>query len=142
MSFYILLWNYTDQGIKNVKESPKRADAFKSKLENAGGKLIETYYTFGKYDGVSVVEAPNDEALMSCLLSIESQGNARTVTLKAFSYDEATKIIENIQHESKLFILSYLYQYIECFIIALFALRLYLDSQFLNCPKYRIGKFF
>src|SRR3546814_10424649 len=38
-------WNYTDQGIKNVKESPKRADAFKSKLENAGGKLIETYYT-------------------------------------------------------------------------------------------------
>jgi len=97
MSFYILLWNYTDQGIQNVKESPKRADAFKSKLENAGGKLIETYYTFGKYDGVSVVEAPNDEALMSCLLSIESQGNARTVTLKAFSYDEATKIIENIQ---------------------------------------------
>jgi uncharacterized protein with GYD domain len=97
MSFYIILWNYTDQGIKNVKESPKRADAFKSKLENAGGKLIETYYTFGKYDGISVVEAPNDEALMSCLLSIESQGNARTITLKAFSYDEATKIIENIQ---------------------------------------------
>ena len=97
MSFYILLWNYTDQGIKNVKESPKRADAFKSKLENAGGRLIDTYYTFGKYDGVSVVEAPNDETLMSCLLSIESQGNARSVTLKAFSYDEATKIIENIQ---------------------------------------------
>ena len=97
MSFYIILWNYTDQGIKNVKESPKRADAFKSKLENAGGELIETYYTFNKYDGVSIVEAPNDEALMSCLLSVESQGNARSVTLKAFSYDEATKIIQNIQ---------------------------------------------
>ena len=41
MSFYILLWNYTDQGIQNVKESPKRADAFKSKLENAGGKRIQ-----------------------------------------------------------------------------------------------------
>ena len=49
MSFYIILWNYTNEGIKNVKESPKRADAFKSKLENAGGKLIDTYYTFGKY---------------------------------------------------------------------------------------------
>jgi uncharacterized protein with GYD domain len=97
MSFYIILWNYTDQGIKTIKESPKRADAFKSKLEHAGGKLIDTYYTFGKYDGVSVVEAPDDETLMSCLLSIESQGNARTVTLKAFSYTEATKIIENIQ---------------------------------------------
>ena len=83
-------------GNKNVKESPKRADAFKSKLENASRKLIETYYTFGKYDGVSVVEAPNDETLMSCLLSIESQGNARTVTLKAFSYDEASKIMQNL----------------------------------------------
>jgi uncharacterized protein with GYD domain len=97
MSFYLILWNYTDQGIKNVKESPKRADAFKSKLENAGGRLIETYYTFGKYDGVSIVEAPNDEILMSCLLSIGSQGNARTITLKAFTYADATKIIGNIE---------------------------------------------
>ena len=97
MSLYIILWNYTNEGIKNVKESPKRADAFKSKLENAGGKLIDTYYTFGKYDGVSIVEAPTDETLMSCLLSVESQGKARSVTLKAFSYDEATKIIQNIQ---------------------------------------------
>ena len=97
MSFYIILWNYTNEGIKNVKESPKRADAFKSKLENAGGKLIDTYYTFGKYDGVSIVEAPTDETLMSCLLSVESQGKARSVTLKAFRSDEATKIIQNIQ---------------------------------------------
>ena len=97
MSFYIILWNYTNEGIKNVKESPKRGDAFKSKLENAGGRLVDTYYTFGKYDGVSIVEVPNDETLMSCLLSIESQGHARSVTLKAFSYDEASKIMENIQ---------------------------------------------
>jgi uncharacterized protein with GYD domain len=97
MSFYIILWSYTDQGIKNVRESPKRVNIFKSKLENAGGKLIETYYTFGKYDGISIVEAPNDEALMSCLLSIGSQGNARTVTLKAFTYEDASKIMENIQ---------------------------------------------
>ena len=96
MSFYIILWNYTDEGIKNVKESPKRGDAFKSKLENAGGRLVDTYYTFGKYDGVSIAEAPNDEALMSCLLSIGSQGNARTVTLKAFNYEDDSKIIENI----------------------------------------------
>ncbi|HEX5892311.1 MAG TPA: GYD domain-containing protein [Nitrososphaeraceae archaeon] len=65
-----------------------------------GGKLIETYCTFGKYDdGVSIVEAPNDEALMSCLLSIGSQGNARTVTLKAFTYEDASKIMENIQQQ-------------------------------------------
>ena len=93
MSFYLILWNFTDQGIKNVKESPKRADDFKSKLENAGGKLVDTYYTFGKYDGVSIIEVPNNEILMSCLLSIGSQGNARIVTLKAFTYADATKII-------------------------------------------------
>ncbi len=97
MSLYIILWKYTDQGINNIKESPKRVNIFKSKLENAGGKLIDTYYTFGKYDGVSIVETPNDETLMSCLLSIESQGNARSVTLKAFSYDEASKIMQNLQ---------------------------------------------
>jgi uncharacterized protein with GYD domain len=96
MSFYIILWSYTDQGIKNVRESPKRVNIFKSKLENVGGKLIETYYTFGKYDGVSIVEAPNDEALRSSLLSIGSQGNARTVTLKAFTYENTSKIMENI----------------------------------------------
>ena len=43
MSFYIILWNYTDQGIKNIKESPRRVNIFKSKLENAGGRLIDTY---------------------------------------------------------------------------------------------------
>jgi uncharacterized protein with GYD domain len=53
MSFYIILWNFTEQGIKSVKESPKRADAFKNLLERTGGKLHSTYYTFGKYDGVS-----------------------------------------------------------------------------------------
>ena len=97
MSFYIILWSYTDQGIKNIKESPKRVNIFKSKLENAGGRVIDTYYTFGKYDGISIVEVPNDETLMSCLLYIESQGHARSVTLKAFTYEDASKIMENIQ---------------------------------------------
>lgn len=53
----------------SYKKGPKSVNIFKSKLENAGGKLVDTYYTFGKYDGVSIVEAPNDEALISCLLS-------------------------------------------------------------------------
>ena len=48
MSFYIILWSYTDQGIKNVIESPKRVNIFKYKIKNVGGKLLETYYTFGK----------------------------------------------------------------------------------------------
>ena len=64
-------------------------------MESGGGKLHSTFYTFGKYDGVSIVEAA-DESIMSTLLSIESEGNARTVTLKAFTYEEGTKIIGNL----------------------------------------------
>ncbi len=97
MSHYIVLWKFTDQGIKNIKDSPKRAEMFKNMIEKAGGRLIDTYYTFGKYDGVSIVEASDDTIIMSSLLSIESQGNARTVTLKAFTYEDASKIMENIQ---------------------------------------------
>ena len=65
-------------------------------MESVGGKLHSTFYTFGKYDGVSIVEAADDESIMSTLLSIESEGNARTVTLKAFTYEEGTKIIDNL----------------------------------------------
>lgn len=96
MSHYIILWNFTDQGLKNIKDSPKRAEAFKNVIEKVGGKLISTYYTFGKYDGISIVEASGDAILMSSLLSVGSQGNARTLTLKAFTYDEATKLIEKL----------------------------------------------
>ena len=96
MSHYIILQNFTEQGIKNVKDSPKRAETFKTIIENKGGKVIETYYTFGQYDGVSIVEADDDTIIMSSLLSVESQGNARTVTLKAFTYDEAAKLMENL----------------------------------------------
>lgn len=54
------------------------------------------YYTFGQYNGVSIVEAPDDATLMSILLYIGKQGNAQTLTLKVFAYDEATKIVENL----------------------------------------------
>lgn len=54
------------------------------------------YYTFGQYYGVSIVEAPDDATLMSILLYIGKQGNAQTLTLNAFAYDEATKIVENL----------------------------------------------
>lgn len=51
---YIMLWNYTDQGIRNVKDSPQRYESFKKDLEKAGAKSIGTYYTFGEYDGIVI----------------------------------------------------------------------------------------
>jgi uncharacterized protein with GYD domain len=97
LSHYILLINWTDQGIGKIKESPDRFNQFKAMVEKVGGKLIGGYYTFGEYDVVIVMEAPNDEAVMSLMLKIGSAGNVRTKTLKAFTAEEGIKIIKDLQ---------------------------------------------
>ena len=89
------MWNWTDQGIRNTKDSPQRIEAFKKDLEKAGGKLVAAYYTMGKYDGVLILEAPND-VVMKIMLATASLGNIRTKTLKAFPHEEAAKMMENL----------------------------------------------
>jgi uncharacterized protein with GYD domain len=96
MPHYIILFNFTDQGIRNVKDTTKRAEAFKSTIEKAGGRFVSEYYTLGRYDIVTIVEAPNDETIMSIILATGSLGNVRSETLKAFPMDEAAKIIERV----------------------------------------------
>jgi uncharacterized protein with GYD domain len=96
MPHYIILFNFTEQGIRNVKDTINRAEAFKSAIEKAGGKFISEYYTLGKYDIVTIVEASNDETILPVILAAGSLGNVRSETLKAFSMDEAAKIIEKV----------------------------------------------
>jgi|ERR687895_522548 uncharacterized protein with GYD domain len=96
MPHYIVLFNFTDQGIRNIKDTIKRAEAFKNSVEKAGGKFVSEYYTFGKYDIVTTVEAPDDQTMMSIMLSTGSLGNVRSETLKAFPMEEAGKIIERL----------------------------------------------
>jgi uncharacterized protein with GYD domain len=93
MPHYIVLGDWTDQGIRNVKDSPKRAQDFKNAVEKSGGKVSEIYYTMGKHDFVAILEASNDETVMSVLLSLGSKGNVRTTTLKGFPISEAKKIV-------------------------------------------------
>src|ERR671933_798368 len=96
MANYIVLINWTEQGIKNVKDTIKRAKSFEGAIEKAGGKSLGMFYTMGRYDLVAIVEAPTDEAITSVLYSLGSLGNARTETLKAFSIAEAANIIEKL----------------------------------------------
>jgi uncharacterized protein with GYD domain len=96
VSYYILLINWTEQGIGKIKESSERYSAFKASVEKAGGKLIGGYYTFGEYDVVIIIEAPNDDIVMSLMLKIGSYGNVRTKTLKAFTAEEGIKIIKDL----------------------------------------------
>jgi uncharacterized protein with GYD domain len=93
MGTYIALMNFTDQGIRNVKDSTKRADAAKEAAKKFGASMPQIYWTLGQYDLVAVIEAPNDEAATAFSLAIGSAGNIRGQTLKAFSRDEMNGIL-------------------------------------------------
>jgi uncharacterized protein with GYD domain len=96
MPTYISLINYTDQGIRNIKDSPKRLDAAKKLLKDLGGEFKQFYLTMGSHDIVVVAEAPSDDAMAKFLLALSSLGNIRTTTLKAFPEAEYRKIIHGL----------------------------------------------
>jgi uncharacterized protein with GYD domain len=96
MPTYVVLMNWTDQGIKNVRDTIKRVQDFKNALERSGGKMLDAYYTMGKHDFIVTVELPNDESAMSTLLALGERGNVHTTTLKAFSLSEAEKIVSKL----------------------------------------------
>ena len=93
MATYIILINYTDQGIRNIKDSPKRLDAAKKMLKTMGGEIKDFYLTMGSYDLAIVAEAPSDDVIAKFSLASGSLGNIRTTTLKAFPETEYRKII-------------------------------------------------
>jgi uncharacterized protein with GYD domain len=94
MPTYVVLLNWTDQGVKGFKESPSRAKAAAALAEQFGGSLREVYWTLGPYDVVSIVEAPDDETVTAVMLALGSQGNIRTTTLRAFDEEEFQAIVE------------------------------------------------
>ena len=92
MGTYLMLLNWTDQGIRNIKESPKRMDAAKKLAKDFGGEIKTVYMTQGNFDLALVVEMPNDEKTAGFVLKLGSLGNVRTTTLKAYSEDDYRKI--------------------------------------------------
>ncbi len=96
MPTYVTLVKWTDQGIRNVKDSPKRADAFEAALKAAGGSLKGIYLVMGEYDIVVVSEAPNDETVTKLALATAMQGNVRTTTMRAYDREEFRKIIASL----------------------------------------------
>ena len=93
MPTYMSLINFTDQGIRNIKESPKRLDATRKALNKLGGELKVFYLTQGTYDGVLIFEVPDEEKLTTFLLTTGSAGNVRTTTVRAFTEEEYRKHI-------------------------------------------------
>lgn len=95
MPHYVLLVKWTDQGIRTLKESPKRAEAARKLAESEGGKLT-LYYTMGRYDLVGIAEAKDDDTLNRIVLRIGMLGNIRTETLKAMTEGDAAKAIAKL----------------------------------------------
>ena len=96
MATYLMLLNWTDQGIKTVRESPKRFDAAKKLAKDHGGEIKAGYMTIGSFDLALVVEMPNDEKLASFALKLGALGNVRTTTLRAYPEDEYRKILGSL----------------------------------------------
>ena len=96
MATYIALMKYTQQGIANLKDSPSRLDAGRKAFKKLGVKLKDTYLTMGRYDLVCIVEAPDDETFARAILTLGSQGNVQTETLKAFNEADFRKIVSSV----------------------------------------------
>jgi uncharacterized protein with GYD domain len=93
MPTYVSLIHWTEQGIKNYKETTSRAGDFSKIVESAGGRVRDLFWTVGEYDIVAVADFPDDETGTACLLQIGSLGNVRSNTMRAFNSDEMGNII-------------------------------------------------
>jgi uncharacterized protein with GYD domain len=93
MATYIALCNFTDQGIRNVKDSTKRADAVKEAAKKLGVTMTQIYWTLGHYDLVTIIEAPDNKSATAFALAVGAAGNVRTQTLQAFSKEEMNGIL-------------------------------------------------
>lgn len=93
MATYIALSTFTDQGIRNVKDTTKRADAAKEAAAKYGAKITQIYWTQGQYDLVVMLEAPDEASATAFALAVGMAGNIRTQTLRAFSRDEMNGIL-------------------------------------------------
>ena len=93
MATYVVLGNFTDQGVRSAKDSPKRAEAFRKMAETFGVTVKELFWTQGRYDVVTIVEAPDESSALSLSLSLGGLGNVRTESLRAFSAADMMTIV-------------------------------------------------
>ena len=93
MPTYVALMNWTDQGIKNFRDSVDRSNAAEAALAEAGVTFKSIHWTVGQYDLITTLDAPDDETLAAALLQVAAQGNLRSTTLRAFTADEMKGVI-------------------------------------------------
>lgn len=93
MATFVVLGRFTDQGIRSVKDTAKRAEAFQQTAKKIGATVKDVYWTLGQYDFVAVCDAPDDAAASALVYSLAARGNVRTRTLRAFSQAEIGAVL-------------------------------------------------
>jgi uncharacterized protein with GYD domain len=96
MPHYVLLVNWTDQGIRNVKGTVERTDDVAKLAEKHGGRLVQSYWTVGPYDLVAIGEAPDDESASAFALELGLVGNVRTTTMRAYDREQMSGIVQRL----------------------------------------------
>ncbi len=96
MPTFVSLFNWTDQGIRNVRDTVQRYEGSKELQDKHGVRLEGIYWTVGPYDLVAIAEAPDAESITAFLLELASAGNLRTTTLRAYDREEMSGIIQRL----------------------------------------------
>ena len=96
MATYIALCKYTAEGIKAIKDAPKRLDKAKALARKLGGSIQAIYLTMGRYDVVAVYDLPDDDAAATFALIIGRTGAVSTTTLRAFSEDDYRRLVKGL----------------------------------------------
>jgi uncharacterized protein with GYD domain len=96
MAHYILLASFTEQGIRNVKDTIRRADAFRDLAKGSGVTIKDIYWTLGQYDIVAIAEAPDEMVMTALGLALGKSGNVRTQTMRAFSAADMGNILAKV----------------------------------------------
>lgn len=96
MPAYIILGNYTDQGIRNIKQLPQLRQAAEQWVAAHNGRVVANYTTFGPYDFVFIAELPNDDAALEGAFTFGSMGDVRSITLKGFTPQEAEAVAQRV----------------------------------------------
>src|SRR5207237_8556873 len=97
MAMYVSLLQFTEQGIRNVKDTVKRAAAATAEAEKMGAKVTDSFWTMGAYDVVLLLEAPNDETVSAFSLKLGALGNVMSQTMRAFSRKEMEGILAKVK---------------------------------------------
>lgn len=96
MTTFITNIKFTQQGVKDIDHSTKRAAIFKAEAKKLGAKVKEIYWTLGDYDGLLILDAPNEETATAAILHLGTMGNVHTSTCRAFSAAEMDKIVSKL----------------------------------------------